>query len=226
MTRNPKNPFNPIPKHIIWDWNGTLLNDVDTSINAVNRLLSDARLPVLTRAAYLECFGFPMRDFYHRVGFPAEIPAGQWKSMVHIYHEIFNAGCPGIFPDARATLERLRDAGLSQFVLSALHQPLLLKTIHEYSVAPFFTRVCGADDLNGNSKLEKGRQLLRDIGLPPNEILLVGDTLHDAHVGLELGVQCALVSRGHQNATRLAAANVPVFPDLARVADEITRKIP
>ena len=221
MTPNPNPLFNPPPKHIIWDWNGTLLDDVAASITAVNRLLSDYNLPTLTRDAYLACFGFPMRDFYHRVGFPAEIPAEQWRSMVRIYHEIFNAGCPGIFPDVRATLERLHAAGYRQSVLSALHHPLLTKTIADNDLAPFFTHIRGAIDLNGNSKLDTGRALLHDLGFPPNEILLIGDTLHDAQVGLELGVQRALVSRGHQNATRLAAANVPVFSNLEQLVNVI-----
>jgi len=226
MTRNPPSLFNPPPKHIVWDWNGTLLNDVETALFAVNRLLAEHRLPVLARDAYLECFGFPMRDFYERVGFPSDIPPAQWESMVRAYHDSLNLLPAAIFTDARDTLERLRDAGFQQSVLSALHQPLLDKELAENGLARFFTLVCGAPDLNGSSKLETGRGLLRGLALPPNEILLVGDTLHDAEVGRGLGVQCALVSRGHQNAARLAAANVPVFANLEHVATEILRKNP
>jgi phosphoglycolate phosphatase len=65
---------------IIWDWNGTLLNDVEVAINSINRLLYDRNLVPLTLERYLDVFTFPVQDYYEVIGFdlinePFEIPA-------------------------------------------------------------------------------------------------------------------------------------------------------
>ena len=46
---------------IIWDWNGTLLDDVDAAVGALNRMLAKHRLPPVTRTFYRANFGFPVR---------------------------------------------------------------------------------------------------------------------------------------------------------------------
>jgi phosphoglycolate phosphatase len=208
-------------KHLLWDWNGTLLNDVDASFNAINRLLAEHRLPGVTRADYLAHFGFPVRDYYHHIGFSPGLSPSQWQSIANAYHDHFNAGPQALFPDALAALQRVQSAGFPQSVLSALYHPMLMRDMARHNVAGFFTHTRGAADINGGSKLETGRQLLHDLALPPDAFLLIGDTLHDAHVARELGVQCVLVSRGHCNPQRLASANVPVFPSLTHAVKDL-----
>ena len=209
------------PSHLLWDWNGTLLDDVAASFNAINSLLADHGMPLVTRADYLAHFGFPVRDYYLHLGFPQNLSQSQWQSLAHDYHQHFNAGPQAPFPDARAGLERCRDAGLPQSVLSALYQPMLTEALDAHGFSPFFTRIRGAADLNGGSKLDSGRLLLADLALPPGDLLLIGDTLHDAHVARELGIPCILVSRGHCNPARLATANVPVFPSVTHALDYV-----
>jgi len=209
-------------KHIIWDWNGTLLDDVSASLNALNRLLAEHNLPPATREDYLAHFGFPVRDYYTHIGFPADLAPDAWQTLAQNYHDYFNADpSQKLFPDARASLQRCADAQLPQSILSALHQPLLNEAMDTHNLASFFTRVHGVGDLHGSSKLQQGRALLRDLALPSQNILLIGDTLHDAHVAAELGLRCVLVTRGHQHASRLLAAGVPCFPDLATAMDWI-----
>ena len=75
---------------VIWDFNGTILDDVDTGIEAVDVLLAKYGLPELkTRERYYEVFGFPIIDYYRRIGFDFEktdysILANEW---VEIYLE-------------------------------------------------------------------------------------------------------------------------------------------
>ncbi|MCL1888444.1 MAG: HAD family hydrolase [Kiritimatiellaeota bacterium] len=216
----PRDPA-PRPRHIIWDWNGTLLDDVDSSFNAVNRLLSKHRLPPATRGDYLAHFGFPVRDYYLHLGFPPDLAESQWEAMERDYHAYLDDTPPALFSDVRGTLERCRAAGIPQSVLSALHHPLLMRALEENDLAQYFDHIRGMGDLHGASKLELGRQLLADIALPPDALLLVGDTLHDAHVARELGVPCVLAARGHQSAARLATAGAPVFSNLADLMDAV-----
>ena len=67
-------------KGIIWDWNGTLLNDTKLAVESMNKILLKRGLPVLTVERYKHVFTFPVRDYYQSVGFdfdkePFEIPA-------------------------------------------------------------------------------------------------------------------------------------------------------
>ncbi|MCL1888850.1 MAG: HAD family hydrolase, partial [Kiritimatiellaeota bacterium] len=153
-------------RHIIWDWNGTLLDDTAASVNAINRLLAEHRLPPTTREDYLAHFGFPVRDYYTLLGFPPDLAPDTWQTLAQTYHDYFNAEPQGLFPDTRAALQRCADAGLSQSVLSALHQPLLLEALARHGLASFFKHIRGVDDLHGASKLGQGRKLLRDLALP------------------------------------------------------------
>ncbi len=209
--------------HLIWDWNGTLLNDLAASLNAINRLLADHQLPRTDLADYLRHFGFPVRDYYTHLGFPPDLPPDVWQTLAQTYHDHFNADpSTDLFPDTRDALQRCADARLSQSILSALHHPLLLQILTDYHLTPYFTHICGVDNLHGASKLEQGRQLLRQLNLPPDQILLIGDTLHDYHVARELGLHCILITRGHQHPDRLLATRTPTFPSLARAVDWIT----
>lgn len=54
---------------IIWDWNGTLFNDIDICIESINLLLFERGIDQIDKKRYLEVFDFPVRDYYERIGF-------------------------------------------------------------------------------------------------------------------------------------------------------------
>ena len=58
-----------IYNHIIWDWNGTLLNDRWLCVEAINQALNKRNLPMLTEGKYKDVFSFPVEDYYKKVGF-------------------------------------------------------------------------------------------------------------------------------------------------------------
>lgn len=210
------------PAHIIWDWNGTLLNDVAAGLNAVNALLQARALPATTLDAYRRDFRFPVRDYYTALGFPPDLPPGEWQDLAAEYHLCFAADTSAaLFPDTLPALRQCAVAGIPQSVLSALHHPLLIQTLALHNLTPFFAHVIGVDNLDGASKLDQGRQLLSLLPHAPADILLIGDTLHDFDVARTLGVRPALIARGHQSAERLAASGAPVFHSLTHALDTL-----
>lgn len=58
--------------HIIWDWNGTILNDVDHAVAMMNTLLVEHNLPLIDREYYREIFDFPVLHYYQKLGFNFE----------------------------------------------------------------------------------------------------------------------------------------------------------
>jgi len=194
--------------YIIWDWNGTLLDDVDAAVYALNHLLSERGIPTITRDFYRAHFGFPSRNFYIELGMD---PDRDWERICVDFHRHIAEGPQAIRPDAVTALELARDHGCGQSILSALRQDLLLRDTGRDGIHPFFDEIYGVDNLEGASKLARGRQLIAQLcarGLLPAErpVYFIGDTLHDAEVAAEFGATPVLVDQGHQTAERLAAS--------------------
>jgi len=210
--------------YVIWDWNGTLLDDVGAAVNALNKMLAARGLPTVTRDFYRARFGFPVRPFYVQLGMD---PDREWDRICVEFHDNIHAEIQHIRPDARAALDFLRTHGVRQSILSALRQDLLLRDTASEGVRGFFDEIYGVDNLDGATKLSRGRDLLArlDATVPgPRELVFIGDTLHDAEVATALGATPILVAGGHQNADRLRAAGcrvVPTLLDAVREAAEL-----
>ncbi|MEG0741723.1 MAG: HAD hydrolase-like protein [Clostridia bacterium] len=205
-------------KQLLWDWNGTLLDDLRYAINVRNRVFPLFGLNAIQSVeAYHAQFTFPVRVYYERAGVTEQnfdAVAQAWMDeYVRNYAEI------PLHNDALATLARLRAAGLRQVVLSASHLEVLCRQIAFYPLEGFFQQVLGLGDIYARSKEAVGRQYLTNCGIAPAQTVMVGDTLHDADVARALGVHCVLVARGHQSRAMLLQAGVPVVSTLTEAAD-------
>lgn len=201
-------------KQIIWDWNGTLLDDVAAGVNAINAMLAKRRLPLLTLVRYRELFGFPVRHFYEAAGFALD--REDWDAMAREYHTLFLSDPTlRLHEGAREALAYFSARGIGQSILSVMEQTRLDRMLAEYGLTAFFQSVCGANNLYGISKIELGAQLLKTLGFPPEQLLMIGDTLHDAEVAKALGLPCVLIANGHQSHARLAASGCPVLRSLS-----------
>lgn len=197
---------------LIWDWNGTLLDDVDAGVNALNRMLAARGLPSITRTFYRAHFGFPVRPFYTLIGMN---PDAEWDRICEEFHANLHAEPQHIRPDARAALAYARAHGVRQTILSALRQDLLLRDTAAAGVQDFFEAIYGVDNLDGATKLSRGRDLLAKLSSShPPTLFFIGDTLHDAEVATALGAVPILVEGGHQDAARLRAAGCRIVPTL------------
>ena len=194
---------------IIWDWNGTLLDDVDAAVAALSRMLAKHGLPPVTRAFYRANFGFPVRPFYQQVGI--DLDRVDWDEICTDFHAFIAAEPQGLQSSTFDALELARAYGFNQCILSALREDLLRRNTADFGLAPFFTHIFGVDNLDGATKLSRGYDLLS--ALPAQtKLYFIGDTLHDAEVGTALGAEVILVDCGHQTAERLRATGRPVVP--------------
>ena len=199
-------------KRLIWDWNGTLLDDVSAAVNALNRMLVSRDAAPITVEHYRRRFGFPVRPFYAELG--VDLDKWDWDDICEDFHAFVAAEPQDVRGDAFAALSLARDLGFRQCVLSALRQDLLDGALERNGLRGFFDFVYGVDNLDGASKLERGRELVTAIGPDARDAILIGDTLHDAEVAKALGTGCILVSCGHQSPERLAAAGCEVVPSV------------
>lgn len=201
-------------KSIIWDWNGTLLDDTDLCVSVINQLLFKRNLPALTREKYREVFTFPVRDYYQAIGFDFtsedfEIPAMEFTDLYNSRVDVCS-----LHQGALTILKHFKYAGYRQFVLSAMKTEMLVKTLKDQDIWNFFEDVAGLDDHYAVSKLQRGVELLQKHRLNAKNTMLVGDTLHDAEVASHLGIPCILAAHGHQSEERLRVNGNQVIRDL------------
>jgi phosphoglycolate phosphatase len=209
----------PRYRHIIWDWNGTLLDDLDYCLGVMNAILRPRGLPLLDRTRYHAVFDFPVRDYYARLGFDETKDSFESLSVEFIHGYDANRLTCALHPGAREQLAAVQAAGLSQSILSAYRHETLVEIVAHFGLLPYFTQLSGLDNIYAHSKAELGRAQVAKLGLPPPEILLIGDTLHDLHVAKEIGVDCVLVAAGHHPAEKLRRHHDRVLDTLDELSD-------
>lgn len=197
---------------VIWDFNGTLIDDVGPVVRSVNAQLEKRSLPLLSLERYREVFGFPVADYYRTIGLdPDAETIDSLSDEFHTTYVPMLMDCP-LHNGVVEALQTFRDAGARQFVLSAMEETALRAVIDRLGVAGFFDAVYGLAHLNADSKLSRGRELLRDHGIDPERSVLIGDTDHDAQVAEALGLAVVLVAGGHQSEARLRSTGHRVLP--------------
>lgn len=208
-------------KHVIWDWNGTLFDDAWLCVEIINKILHMHNLPTLTAKEYAEVFDFPVREYYKKIGLNSA--SVSFDSVAGIFideYEKRRFEC-ALRAEAIETLERLRDRGYRQSVLSAYEQNALRGLVEHYGLLSFFSEVAGIYDYYADGKIGRGRELVRSAGLTPSEAVLIGDSRHDCEVAGELGASCILMPGGHQSKKRLLSCGVPVVDKLTGVTENL-----
>jgi len=206
---------------IIWDFNGTLLNDMQVCVDCMNVLLSNRGLPLLGIDRYREIFNFPVRQYYQELGFdfnrePFEIPAHQF---IDLYREKLKDA--PLHLETEALLSHFHNMGFRQIILSAMEQQFLEETLDQKHITAYFDQITGIRDHLGDGKLAMARELLKGHENSGRNYLLIGDTIHDFEVARELGIHCILVATGHQSYQRLMALECKVLERLDELRSEI-----
>jgi phosphoglycolate phosphatase len=201
-------------RHVLWDWNGTLLDDAWLSLEVINQMLGQRCRPKVDAAIYGQVFGFPLESYCRRIGFDLEHePFSALSDEFSRLYESRRLEC-GLRAGARAVLAEVARLGVVQSVLSAYEQDALVALVEHFGLAGFFSEVIGVDNAHGSGKIELGERWIRASGWPAREVILVGDTLHDLDVAAAMGVDCALIPSGHQHRHRLDGQGVAVLGEL------------
>ena len=173
--------------HLIWDFNGTILQDVDLGIRCTNTMLSARNLAVIPSVeAYREVFGFPIDEYYRRMGFDFEkedydtVLAPEWVAM---YME-GEPTCP-MMEGAAEAIAAVKALGIPQVLLSATEIDMLTGQLERLGIRGEFREVIGLDNIHARSK--KAQALAWKERNPDARPLFVGDTLHDADVAAAVG---------------------------------------
>lgn len=183
-------------KAIIWDWNGTLMDDLDAAFGAVNKMLGDRGRELISLEQYYSYLETPISKFYAHLFDLNKVSLDDLLREYHINYEALASNLPADNSVYRL-LSELKRKGYRQAVLSAYESSSLNRWICRYGIGDIADIVSGADNFHAESKLVRAKQVMDSLCLLPDECVFVGDTLHDFELANELGSDCVLLTSGH-----------------------------
>ena len=190
---------------IIYDWNGTLIDDVEISHEILCSLLDEYGLKRVSIDQYREAFTFPVVKYYEKVGFDFTKYSFEEvaKKYVPLYAQKY-VKCK-LFDGAVEFIKKLKNLGLKQYLLSATQKDALQSQLEYFGIDNLFDKVVGTDNFHGKSKVEEGKDLIQKENLQGKKYLLLGDTEYDLEVGKKLGADVVLCDFGHRPKKSLIA---------------------
>lgn len=200
---------------VVWDWNGTLLDDVRINMDTINDLLTRRGVVNIQNLnEYRSGFGFPIIDYYRGLGFDTKREA--FSDIADEYVRVYSEKLceAGLYSGVRDALEHVSGLGIRQVIISAAEGDRLRREVRNYGIDGYFTDVIGTGDNLGSSKVSLALNFVGGCGVERDHVLFIGDLLHDAEVAGECGCRAVLVSAGHQTGERLKVSGYPVFSDL------------
>lgn len=211
--------------YVLWDWNGTLIDDLQMNIDLENSMLRERGLaPLPSKEFYLENFDFPILDFYYLIGYTFENESYEEVAEIYAAEYERRLETTSLFPDAKRVLYTLSKNGFTQVIISATEQNMLLSQVDRYGISGYFESVLGTNNKLGQSKVQTALSWLKQNGIDPKTAVFIGDTLHDLETARAIGCDCILTSRGHFSKKRLLTAGVPVADSLDEVLERLMKE--
>lgn len=203
------------PKTVIWDWNGTLADDGYASLLVVNDILAKRNMPPITMEQYYAYIDTPISRFYEHLFDLSKV------SMSEITQD-FQAFYPRHFQSLHQGVPELLDAlqrrGIPQIILSSGYQAVLERDLSRFHITGYFDQVLGANDTLAAGKVQRGLDWIATQSTAPEDMVLIGDTLHDYDTATAMGISCILCAIGHQSKADLLTAGVPVVDAFSQLS--------
>jgi phosphoglycolate phosphatase-like HAD superfamily hydrolase len=201
----------------VWDWNGTILDDNEAVVAAVNEVCAMFGRAPVDLAFWRSIYRRPLLDCYQDLLGCALTPA-DWAEIDRRYHDAYRAllSTVRLSPGIPDELRRWQGLGRSQSLLSMWFHDELVPLVAEYGLADLFTRVDGLRvDVGGHGKAGHLVEHLAALGVDADEVVLIGDVLDDAAAAEAAGVRCVLVTTGVTHREALETSGVPVVDSIS-----------
>ena len=211
-------------KHIIWDWNGTLLDDGWLFVDIMNSILSKRCMKEITLEEYKNIFGFPVKEYYKKLGFDFSEEPFEKCGLEFIDEYKKRRYEANLYTQVIPILCKLNKLGVKNSILSAQHQLLLDDLVQYYNIHSYFDKISGLDNYYADSKVKNGSSLINLLNIDPKHILMIGDTDHDFEVAQNLKVDCYLICNGHQSKSKLKQTGANLLNDLDDILFSLNAK--
>jgi phosphoglycolate phosphatase-like HAD superfamily hydrolase len=195
--------------HLIWDWNGTLLDDLTLVVAATNASVATRGGAPTTAEAHRRDYRRPIALYYaHLLG--RAVDELEFADLDRIFHTAYAEGLLTCALAADAATALAAWSG-TQSLLSMWFHAQLVPTVERYGLTGYFKRVDGLRAVTaGGSKAPHLAAHLDALGLTGAECVLIGDSVDDADAADSVGARCVLYSGGFTDPDRLAETGRPV----------------
>lgn len=208
-------------KHIFFDFNGTLINDVDLCLDLLNKILKGQNKPLVDIKRYKEIFTFPIIKYYEAAGVDFNIESFESLATKFIdEYQPKSLEC-GLYDCVIETLEELKQKNINLYILSASEINNLMAQCRHYDIVKYFTKILGIDNIHAGSKIAIAKEYIKESNIDVSTAIFIGDTLHDYEVAMAMGVDARLVSCGHQSIDVLKKAGICIYEDISDVLKEV-----
>jgi phosphoglycolate phosphatase-like HAD superfamily hydrolase len=199
--------------HLVWDWNGTLLDDLSLVITATNAAFDAVGGPEVTAEQHRRDFRRPIMDYYGEV-LGRVIDVDEFRRLDEAFHEAYRLGLVnvGLAVDAEAAMRAWPG---TQSLLSMWFHEELVPAVDGYGLSALLARVDGnRAELGGDRKADSLAVHLAALGLPGDRAVLIGDSVDDAQAADSVGAACVLYTGGFTDPDRLREVGKPVADTL------------
>lgn len=213
-------------RHLIWDWNGTLFDDLEIVVASVNVSLRRLDAPPIEVETYRSVYQRPLHRFYENLlGRP--VPAEEFRSIDDDFHAAYHAllDQARLTVDARRAVEMAAEAGHTQSVLSMWWHDRLVPAVRFFGLESHMLAVDGHRGTPGESKEHHLAGHVAQLGrlfpqvVQRDSMVVIGDVTDDADAARAVGVQCVLYDGGSQPRAVLAATGAPVAATLVEAVE-------
>ena len=201
---------------IVWDWNGTLLDDAHICMECVNDMLRKRNMPVLDLQTYRSYVDNPIIKAYEHI---FDLKVVTFDTIVKEFYESY----PRYVKDAQLIsgalqmLDYFREKRCRQIIITAARTPDVIDFLCRFGIKGYFEAVLGSKDLQGGSKISWAVEYTKSESFSKEKMLMIGDTAHDAETAAAIGADCILFSGGHQCEEKLKATGRPVVKSLMQI---------
>jgi phosphoglycolate phosphatase-like HAD superfamily hydrolase len=205
--------------HLVWDWNGTLLDDLTLVVDATNASLAGVGGPRVTAKEHRRDFRRPISAYYEHV-LRRPITLAEFGFLDRAFHDAYRAGLPAceLAVDALAAIAQWRG---TQSLLSMWFHQELVPTVAERGLTAHLSRVDGLrDSVGGGPKAPHLRAHLSALGMRGEDCVLIGDSVDDAEAAVTVGARVVLYRGGFTDDDRLVATGAPVAATLVEAVGQ------
>lgn len=201
--------------HVVWDWNGTLLDDLPIVVEAANVSLGIRDQGPITVDDYRNHFTRPIRNFYDAL-FGRAVTDDEWQALNSRFHEEYRlrAERARLTVDAHDALDSVEGLGWSQSLLSMSSHSALMEVVEAKQVLSRFLRVDGLRGEAGGLKEEHLRTHLEMMSVSARDAFVVGDTPDDHAAAVAVGARPILYDGGSHHLHTLETLGAPIAPTL------------
>lgn len=201
---------------VFWDWNGTIVDDLDIAIKSLNSVLEKYGYDKITAEIYRKNIDTPVINLYKKIFdlnvHPFEILANDFGYYYNLYSENLS-----MHEGVLDKLQEFKEQGSRQVILSSSATGVIEQYIDRFMIGEYFDKILGADDMLSGDKVCRAKRYIENYNLSKSKILFIGDTVYDSNMAKTLGADCALLTCGHQSPELLKRCRDSIFENLYQI---------